>query len=214
MAGYSRGLLALVAAGLLLILPVGCSGESPNQQAPPPSPTAPAPLPPAPPAPVPEPVSWSADGVISPGEYAVAVEYGEWQISWRSDETHFYCGVRARTSGFVSLGIQPGRAMKDADMIFCYVADGAVTVLDLYSTGSFGPHKPDTELGGRDDILESGGSEADGFTTVEFKRALVTGDEYDRPLSPGVNKIIWAYGSSDSLSNKHSSRGYGEINIE
>jgi len=103
--------------------------------------------------------------------------------------------------------------MKDADMIFGFVKDGKVEVYDLYSTENFGPHPPDTELGGTDDILEYSGKEEGGFTTIEFKRPLNTDDEFDIPISKGINKIIWAYGSNDSLTVKHSTRGYGEINL-
>ncbi len=98
-------------------------------------------------------------------------------------------------------------------MVFGYVEDGEAAVLDLYSTGDFGPHPPDIEQGGTDDIVEYGGTEADGYTTIEFKRALVTGDRFDHELSSGKNQIIWAFGPSDDLSPKHSSRGYGEIDL-
>ena len=98
-------------------------------------------------------------------------------------------------------------------MIFGFVKDGKVEVYDLYSTGNFGPHSLDTELGGTDDILNYNGKEEGGFTTIEFKRSLGTGDQYDIPIQKGVNKIIWAYGSNDSLMVKHSTRGYGEINL-
>jgi len=83
----------------------------------------------------------------------------------------------------------------------------------MFSICDNGPHPPDTELGVTNDILEFGGSEEDGFTTIEFKRALDTGDDHDNPLSKGVNKIIWSYGSSDSPTLKHFNRGYGELNL-
>ena len=122
-------------------------------------------------------------------------------------------GIKAKTSGFVSMAVQPGSRMKDADMVFGFVKDDSVEVQDLYSTGDFGPHTPDLELGGTDDILSSGGREEGGFTTIEFKRSLTTTDTYDISIQKGVNRIIWAYGSSDSLTVKHSTRGYGEINV-
>ena len=98
-------------------------------------------------------------------------------------------------------------------MIFGFVKDGKIEVYDLYSTGIFGPHSLDTELGGTDNILEYSGIEEGGFTTIEFKRSLNTDDKFDILLSEGINKIIWAYGSSDSLKLKHSTKGYGEINL-
>ena len=121
--------------------------------------------------------------------------------------------MRARASGFVAVGIQPGSRMKNADMVFGFVKDGEVSIFDMFSTGDFGPHPLDTELGGTDDIADFGGKEDGGFTTIEFKRRLITGDEYDNPLSAGKNKIIWSYGSTDSPTLRHSQRGYGELTL-
>ena len=61
--------------------------------------------------------------------------------------------------------------------------------------------------------LSTGGNETDGFTTIEFKRALVTGDKYDNPLAAGTNKIIWSYGAGDRIARKHTTKDYGEIDL-
>ena len=156
---------------------------------------------------------WSADGTIDSKEYLGEMKYGNYEIHWVSDEHYAYIGIKAKTSGWVALGIQPGSRMKDADMIFGYVKDGTTTVSDQFSTGDYGPHSPDTELGGTNDILEFGGKEENGYTIIEFKRILNTGDEYDNQLSKGVNSIIWSYGPNDDLTLKHSNRGYGEIDL-
>jgi len=156
---------------------------------------------------------WSSDGIIKVREYRGSNNYGDYTIHWRSDEQYIYIGMNAKTNGWIAMAVQPGSRMKDADMIFGFVKEGKVEVYDLYSTGNFGPHSLDTELGGADNILEYSGKEEGGFTTIEFKRPLNTDDEFDIPISKGINKIIWAYGSSDSLTVKHSTRGYGEINL-
>ena len=201
-----------VASLSLLILVLSIFGLSCQESAPEPSPLPPAPSP-ATPAEPSEP--WTADGVISAGEYLSEASYanGALELFWNSDQQYIYIGIKARTSGWVAMAVQPGSKMKDADMVFGYVEDGKVTVLDLYSTGNFGPHPPDTELGGTDDIIEYGGAEADGYTTIEVKRALVTGDPYDLELPSGKNQIIWAFGSRDDFSLKHDNRGYGEIDL-
>ena len=168
------------------------------------------------PAPTIEPVSktsWVPDGEINPEEYTGAKTYGNYEIYWDSDQEYIYVGMKAKGSGFVAMAVQPGSLMKDADIVFGFVKDEEVAVYDMFSIGNYGSHPPDTELGGTNDILEFGGSEEDGFTTIEFKRALDTGDDYDNPLSKGVNKIIWSYGSSDSPTLRHTNRGYGEINL-
>lgn len=158
--------------------------------------------------------TWTADGIISDGEYPNSSEDGNFQLFWKNDTQYFYAGMRAKTTGYVSMALQPGDKMKNADMIFGYVIESNTTVMDLFSTGTFGPHPPDTEQGGSDDVIDYGGIEENGFTTIEFKRLLDTGDELDNVINTGTNKIIWAFGSSDNLNASHSARGYGEIIID
>jgi len=105
--------------------------------------------------------------------------------------------------------------MKDADMVFGWISNNTPTILDVYSTGAFGPHPPDIELGGKDDLIEKGGTESNGITYIEFKRKLNTGDTYDKAFTRGQNiEIIWGIGSSDSLNSLHSSRGSGNITLD
>jgi hypothetical protein len=173
-------------------------------------------LPTAPPPTEPEPeptAKWLADGIIEVDEYLGEMAYGNFEIHWHSDEQYIYIGIRAKTNGWVSVALQPGSRMKDADMILGLVKNGETTVLDLFSKGDFGPHLPDDELGGANNILEFRGSEDDEITIIEFKRARNTGDDYDVAVSSGENKIIWAYSSSDDIMQKHTKRGYGEITI-
>ncbi len=204
---------------LLLIFTVSCGGQGPVTTPSPTPPPAPSESPTTEPEPAPsqspEPATTgvSIDGTISQGEYAEVVTYDSYEIHWTSDEQFIYIGLKAGTSGWVAIGIQPGSKMKDADIIIGFVKDGVTTVYDQYSTGNFGPHALDTELGGSDDILEYGGGEEEGYTIIEFKRALNTGDEYDNQLLPGKNKIIWSYGAVDDAKLKHSTRGYGELDI-
>ena len=94
------------------------------------------------------------------------------------------------------------------------MTDGKLSIADMFSTGEFGPHPPDTQLSGTDDILASGGKVDNGYTTIEFKRKLNTGDKFDKPLIMGINKIIWAYSNEPVLTIKHSSRGSGEIELK
>ena len=199
----------------LAVFSVSCAQQSP---APTPAPTPPSTSPPAQPPqaqppPAPPAGKWAADGVISPGEYTGSRTFGDYELRWASDDKTIYIAMKAKTSGWVALGIQPGSRMKDADMVLGFVKDGKALVFDLFSTGDFGPHPQDTEQGGTTTILEFGGKEEGGYTVIEFKRALDTGDKYDKPLVKGVNKIIWAYGSDDSLTLKHANRGYGEIEL-
>lgn len=183
----------------------------------PPADDPPADDPPAddPPADDPPGVAWEADGVITPGEYTGVQVYGNYEIHWTRDEEHIYVGMRAKTGGWVAVGFDatPGAGMADADMVLGVVNCCGVTISDEFGTGPT-THRPDTELGGTDDILEFGGMEQEGWTTIEFKRALDTGDPYDAVLAEGTITIIWAYSASKSLTAYHSAnRGYGEITL-
>ncbi len=146
------------------------------------------------------------DGIVEEEEYPqkLELERGRFIISWKNDQEFLYMALKAKTTGWLAIGFDPTSRMKDADMIFGWVEDGQATLLDLYSTGSTGPHPPDEELGGTNDIIEFEGSEKDGYTTIEFKRKMDTGDTYDKVLIPGQRlNFIWAMSSSDSFNRKH-----------
>ena len=155
---------------------------------------------------------WVADGAIAEGEYSQSIDLGSYLLFWDSEQDRIRIGIEARTTGWVAVGIQPGQRMKDADIVLGYVSGGEVTVLDEYSTGDYGPHKPDLELGGTDDIIAFAGSESGDTTVIEFERLMDTGDAYDIALEAGVQTtVIWAYGSNDSESMRHATRGYADI---
>jgi hypothetical protein len=209
---------------LIVLLTWGLAGcQAPSQQAQPATqPPAPSPAPPAAnPTPAQQPAAtpagnvivWAADGVITPGEYQSNKSFGDYELWWTADDQYVYMGMKAKTEGWVAVGFDPETMMKNADIVQGYVKDGKLFIADMYSSNQFGPHPPDTEQGGTYDILASGGKSDSGYTTVEFKRKLDTGDKYDKPLHKGLNKIIWAYGSDPQFTIKHTARGSGEIDL-
>jgi hypothetical protein len=157
------------------------------------------------------------DGTITAGEYGNQLSFaaGDFLLYWELDRGTAHFGIQARTEGWVSLGIDPTQAMAEADMIFGWVeAGGSAGALDCYSTGLFGPHPPDEELGGRQDILSFAGSEQGGITTLEFTRPLDATDAYDKALpQDGEVKIIWASGDSDNYLDPHNRRGSATISL-
>lgn len=157
------------------------------------------------------------DGAVADGEYAGSLSQagGDFLLHWEISEDTAYFGIQARTPGWVCLGIEPTQGMATADMIFGWVeADGTAGALDCYSTGLFGPHPPDEELGGQQHILSFDAQEQDGVTTFEFSRPLEAGDAYDKSLSQeGEFKIIWAYSNSDDFLDLHNHRGSATISL-
>ena len=159
--------------------------------------------------------SSNIDGIIEDDEYQFnsSFDNGNFRIYRTIEEDIIYIGISAKTSGWVAIGIGPTYRMKDADMIIGWVnKEGYSEVKDYYSTGEYGPHHKDSDLGGTNDILEYAAAEDGGFTTVEFKRYLSTNDIYDNPISPDKNiKIIWAMGNNNDFNLKHSTKGYGSL---
>jgi hypothetical protein len=210
-------LLFFCTIGLLMLPACQPAAKPAAIPATPPQSTTPS-TPPASTPPASQPVvttkAWTADGVISAGEYAKTRAYSDYEISWSNDDTYLYIGMKAKTPGWVAVGFGAESMMKNADIIMGYVADGKAQVDDDFSTGEFGPHPVDTQLGGTGDIIESAVKADNGYTTVEFKRKLDTGDKYDKPLAKGTNKIIWAFGSEPKATLKHMSRGSGQIDIQ
>jgi len=156
------------------------------------------------------------DGNISDGEYDFVAEVagGDMRIHWRVDGDQIYFALEAKTTGWVCIGLDPKTIMKNADMIFGWVdGSGTVHIEDAYSTGTTGPHPRDTDQTGTFDILSFGGTEAGGWTTIEFMRNMTTGDSKDKPIPLGELKIIWAMGGSDDWNSKHMRVGTATLDI-
>ena len=151
------------------------------------------------------------DGTIAEGEYGnrLSLAAGDYLLYWEVDQDTAHFGIQARTEGWVCLGIDPTQGMAEADMVFGWVeAGGSAGALDCYSTGLFGPHPPDEELGGQQNLLSFAADEQGGVTTFEFTRPRDSGDAYDKALSQdGEIKIIWAYSGSDDYRDLHSRKG-------
>lgn len=158
-------------------------------------------------------IGQNIDGVVEDNEYVNEVTFdgGLYELSWNIDGSLVYIAMSARTTGWVAIGFDPITLMENADMVFGWVDEsGTAFTLDTFATGPYGPHPPDEELGGMQDIVQFAGIERDGITTIEFSRNIETGDEYDKPLevNEGVT-VIWAYSDSDEYTVSHEKSGYG-----
>lgn len=147
------------------------------------------------------------EGQAKVGEAYKDTTVGEFTFKWRIDTlAMLHVRLSAPTTGWVAVGFAPSKMMADANFIIGYVADGEVKIGDEFGTGNTS-HKPDTELGGTDDIGERSGSEKDGVTMIHFAIPLDSGDKYDRKLEPGeAYKIILAYGAKDDFASYHKKR--------
>ncbi len=157
---------------------------------------------------------WKPDGIVGENEYSRSMVLssppkqgysgGEMEVSWKNDQENLYMALKSTTDGWLSVGFEPSEWMKDADTIMGFAEGVRATVLDEYCTGNYGPHDEDTMLGGKDDILAFGGRREGGYTVIEFKRKLNTGDRFDKAFTPGQRvSMIWATADTNDHGLKH-----------
>lgn len=141
----------------------------------------------------------------------------ELSIAWEGDQEQIRFSIQAKTSGWIAIGFNPSKQMKEADIILAYY-DSVLKqgfIKDCYSIGENGPHPEDTNLGGETNIEAFSISENDGYTIVDFTRLLNTNDKYDFAIDPEQEiKIIWAIGQEDNAEMIHSKKGLAILNLK
>lgn len=210
-----RCMRPLISAALvvLLLLAVGCGSSGAPKPTPPAVSSASAGVPEKKPALADKPGEWKPDGVIADNEYSKMQTFGELEVYSRIDGDKVRIALKAKTEGYVAIGFDPTERMKDADIIIGSVKDGKAVVVDMFSTGPTGPHPPDDQQGGRNDVTVFGGTKTNGVTVIEFERKLVTGDAKDKDIKIGDNKVIWAVGDTPDFSGRHAKRGGGVLKL-
>ena len=135
-------------------------------------------------------------------------------FAWKVDGDTLHGKVSAKTKGWVAVGFNPSKKMKDANYIIGYVKDGQPEVADHFGDKSTG-HSPDEKLGGTSDVTLVGGSEEGGITTIEFTIPLDSGDKYDSALSAdGDTVVLLAFGPDrDSYKPRHKNKATKTVNL-
>jgi len=142
------------------------------------------------------------------------VDSGSMTVSWQVRGESLYIRISAPTAGWVAVGFEPSRMMKDADIYIGYVASDGTAVLEDHFADKLTGHQADTALGGRSDVSRVSGTEQGGVTTLEFLRPLNSGDSRDKALVPGQEyTMITAFGTRDNLTSVHRERGSVRIKL-
>ena len=161
------------------------------------------------------------DGTIGTDEYKFSFNFEQigMDVHWTMTETELYVGISAPATGWVAFGVRDGvpeesaeNVMEGVDFYIGYLQDGELFMRDDFANTPF-THVADTELGGNDDVIEAAGSEADGVTTIEFKRAIDTSDDFDNPIAQGEAEVYLAYSNADDFISIHTERLEAVINF-
>jgi hypothetical protein len=137
----------------------------------------------------------------------------DWSFSWVFKAETIEFTMRAPTTGWISLGFNPTRRMKDADYILAYVENGKIFISDEYRTGTTS-HTSDLSLGGKESAKAISFVEEPRRTTITFSLPLNSGDQYDTVFREGEKcKVLAAYGTSKDFSARHRKREATEITL-
>ncbi len=142
-----------------------------------------------------------------------SVSVSDFNLEWQVDGDMLNLKLSAPTEGWIAVGFDPSKAMKDANILIGYFENGSATVSDQFGNSVFS-HKEDEQLGGRSDVTNVSGSESDGVTRLAFTIPLDSGDSADKPLREGQSyKVIFASHTRDRISMKHNRRTSVEITL-
>lgn len=149
---------------------------------------------------------------FSAGDYDRSATFasGNYELHWNynSSAQTVRVAVRAQTAGWVAMGLGEvsSGSMPGADILSGYVdASGVAYAHDRFATAKATPPLDDCQSW---QLLD--GEQQGGWTTIEAVRAVSSGgDTQDRDFTPGIMKIIWAYGTADTFDYHGGNRGPG-----
>jgi hypothetical protein len=131
------------------------------------------------------------------------VTAGKYTMTYQVDGKNLVATVSCQTKGWVAVGFGPKNVMQDANFIIGTVINGKAVVTDEFGDGMFS-HRPDTALGGKNDIIAGDCKQANGVTTLSFTIPLDSGDPKDVALVPGQKvKVIFSTGETNDTGKKH-----------
>ena len=115
------------------------------------------------------------------------------RLGWKFvDGTQVIFQVEHSLPGWAGIGI--ASSMADGDVVLFEVPDGKVAVRDCH----FGGHRPPTSDEPQDWVVLDSSTNPSGFK-VEIKRAVKTGDPFDRDIMPETLPIVFAYGNKPTV---------------
>lgn len=147
-------------------------------------------------------------------QYTHKVDVKDMSFQWKIDGDQIHIKLAAKTKGWVGVGFNPSKMMKDANFILGYVKNGKPAVTDHFGTGER-IHQSDKKTGGKNNISNIFGKEENGKTEIGFTIPLNSGDSNDQEIRVNQDtKILLAYGAGrDSFRALHKFRTKISVNL-
>lgn len=151
-------------------------------------------------------------GAGDPGyTYKITVEKIE--FNWRLEGNDLRIKLKAPVNGWLSAGFDPTKGMQDARMVIGYMENGKPVVVENHGIDPK-HHKPDTELGGENNVKDPAGAQADGATVISYTIPLNSADKLDKPINPDGTLLMLAYGESTELAQQHVLWAEAKLNLK
>lgn len=144
--------------------------------------------------------------------YAYLLTVENMQFHWRADDQELRVKLKAPVKGWLSVGFNPGKKMKDGNFIIGTFEDGKAVVTDQHGIDPK-QHKKDTDLGGEDNIRNPSGSQTDNASELRFAFPLKSPDKLDKPIRPDSAVVMLAYGKTNQMAQQHVFWAKARINL-
>ncbi len=136
-------------------------------------------------------------------DYQHSLKADQMTFDWTLDGETLIIKLSAPTTGWVAIGFNPSKQMKDANLILGYVKKGKVKIFDEFGTKT-NQHAKDSKQGGQNNVTLINGNEDGKTTTLEFSIPLNSEDGMDGTIDPtGNNTVLLAWGERDSRKMGH-----------
>ncbi|XP_062515676.1 DBH-like monooxygenase protein 1 homolog [Corticium candelabrum] len=133
-----------------------------------------------------------------------------WKVDWSDRSITF--SAKVATTGWIGLGFSPTGFMPNSDVVIGWVKNGQGYLKDRFATARSQPPIDDIQ-----NVRLLSFSQADGMTTLEFKRDLEACEPKDRSIEEGTTRVIFSYNPNDPASetavDKHTFAGRISVNL-
>lgn len=143
----------------------------------------------------------ASSAIAAPKQFEVTS--GPMTFKWSIEGNNLRGTVRAKTTGWVAVGFNPSKGMKDAMFVLGAEKDGKVKVENHFGT-SERAHESYASLGCKETLTNTTGKLDGEYTEISFTIPTNASDKCSKPLNlNGDTKLLMAHGSGKKFSFGH-----------
>ncbi|ELR16527.1 protein kinase domain containing protein [Acanthamoeba castellanii str. Neff] len=125
-----------------------------------------------------------------------------YRLSWTPDKANnaIRMMIQCRNSGWVGVGFDADEAtMKNADIHICRRwANDTWEFIDAYALDVGPPTRDQTLSGGSNNLFDTSAEYEGGVVTCRFSKRISTEDPWDKTITEGLNKVIFAFNPTEN----------------